>query len=385
MRPPRDWDVLVDALKAQGWTIEKHDRKCRAYPPSNLDGQGPPVFFTTSRERRAILNTFHSLKASGFEWPPPVNADTVPTLPLEMCPICRKKTWNPQTADCENSYSHELLVASAEHRSQIMTPPTDAEIEKGTEAIRRQLGLVKRRDPVLGPIDFQPVGEPARVVTHRTIPRTHYKKLIEVFQRLAQDEICGKDAFPGELLPRMIELGLALESADGIHVHDAKKLAQVWATEQSFCGVAGWPTEHAPAVQLLLDGGASVLEEAAAAQQAFQAIGNDLLSYRTGLSRAHVRDLRHVAELPESVRLFFAAQVPLHKVRYLKGTEEEMLQQLAENEAPVENAECSGQIDVQEAVIACLKISAATAEMLATVDRKLSRVLKELGVRDDPD
>lgn len=212
-------------------------------------------------------------------------------------------------------------------------------------------------------------------------------EMFDAVQAMLQNELvrwCGSPAGPRAAAPTSTDNFWSLRKSRKIEIADSEAFTKTWENEHAFCKLGNWSTDHAEYVQLLLDGGADILEEAEAAKQAFQVLGNNLVAYRTGLAPAYIKDLRDIAALPESVRRLFAEKgLKPSQVRNIKGSEEEMLRQFDETETGTEPAIFDETVDLNEAVVACLKLSAATAEMVAAIDKKVSKLLKELGCKDD--
>jgi len=79
----KDFSEIADALRDQGWTLEKTaDNHMKAFPPDKTKSM--VVFSAKSGDFRAIRNTIAQLRRSGFQWPP--RDGFVPPAPLPLMP-----------------------------------------------------------------------------------------------------------------------------------------------------------------------------------------------------------------------------------------------------------------------------------------------------------
>jgi hypothetical protein len=95
----KDWQDLIDALKAQSWLVERtQDNHWRALDPTGEH----IVVISASREPRAKLNAIADLRRRGFIWPAPEPAanplDTV--AKLDTCPACGERTFDTSVGRC---------------------------------------------------------------------------------------------------------------------------------------------------------------------------------------------------------------------------------------------------------------------------------------------
>lgn len=243
----------------------------------------------------------------------------------------------------------------------------------------------------------------SRLRTSERMWRREYKALTQAFMLLSiGDPVGAEELFPPRragsefgkrMLQRLQDAHVMEFVADNLFgVKDKRAMQDIWGHEAKFCALGEWSVTaaHIDDVQTLLSGG-PLLRQASAAAALCESLGQENVYRRTGLSTVALKDLRNAAAVPASVvdaleqRGLGAAW--LRDVD-LEASAEALIGIMDPPAPPYREASNDGDaddLDHEQLLVTCVKLCAATADIVAKMERRLDWLAKELGYNGDND
>lgn len=308
-----------------------------------------------------------------------------------------------------------MLSETSESLLQLLKkkPMTREEIEAlgvmtGRELHNLLISLIGGRHLSLsGDGKYSPIPEEIRLA--RTIKSRAYARAVDVWLTLADGEphdameLFKPNGVHHKLCQLLLKSGLC-ELMPGragavIFVARRERFKSIWDDEVLFCKFFGWPTAHAADVNILLSGRElSLQEQVDITARVAPVIGNSNTARRAGWDFNKVTKLLRLSRLPAAVRehpaikLRFAnelASLPneramLDWLEARSSETHEVEEALYEHSNDDEGVlELEPEPDVKEMLATTLKLSAATFDMMSSIERKISWIAKELGWKGD--